>query len=77
MRPDMLWWRMGGGIVLVSVLGPAAMVELAHSYDSNGRSANRSVLRQRVPYGAIGWSLKPTGPWTLLRDLPAEWRLGA
>ena len=74
-RPNQLWWRMGGGRLLCSTLGPPALVAIALESDTNGGSSGRAVLRLQAPVGATGWSVSPTGPWTPMKDLPEEWGL--
>jgi hypothetical protein len=72
--PGMLWWKTRTWVLLTSVFTPS-LCAMALEYDQHGRSANRAVLNSRVPYGVIAFSLRSTGPWYNLADLPESWGL--
>lgn len=85
MIPDLIYWRLdtrapGGAIeperrlplVLTSIFGPPALVDLALARDGAGTVANKSVLRRHLPIGATAWAVHATGPWRPLAELPAE-----
>jgi len=59
-----IYWRLTSGVLLTSI-DPAekALIDVAHSYQSNGGSAATVVCRQYVPAGAADWARSEKGPW--------------